>query len=1043
MAQQQQTLLRVQTGKPGYNPTAPYWYSGQTYYYNDLATYSGVTYIANYIDNAIYSGQSNTNQIPLNNPVWWANTGSYEILDTYSSIPLSVTKTYAELQDIGSRTSDNSINVILPGTKKNNRFFENFFDVDVSSLYFNATFKYRMDVLINDEPYFSGYIRLNKISVLDTKIEYDVSLYNTVGNLYGDIGNKLLKDLNFNDADYNFNHVFDLDAVQSGWTFSNFSINSEKPSSFFYPIVHNGYLYTGDTVNISGGSLNSQTRLYTSTSPIGSYNTYNDFVSAGGLSGRINSPKYGLFDNQLKPALSVWNLLKLMFKTYGYSIKSDFFNTPWMKSLYMYGYFSSNETKFTMELQNQPLILPQGTILNTFETFVSETTGHCNNGNIDYPILKQAVNIQLVDAQTNQPFISDRYITSGVTFNQTQVQTVIVDGNPTVKTTTYYNAFNREFTIYPGQSLAQVPYLHWDYDCATNTSIFNYFAGFSDPNANNKVFINDGDFVDFSLLIDPIHKQIDFLSSIAKKFNLVFITDQSKPYEITIEPFEFYIGTGNIWDWTNKLSFDKGFTVEPALNYIESTLMITDLEDGDYGNQQFKDKNNRIYGQLIKNNPTNFKSQEKKIETIFSAEVFRQWDPKSLTASNGNIKIPLGINYAGSSSSSNTSSGSEVTNWNYTGVKTKPKLLYYLGNANIFADQLGEVYDSTKSYKSYLAWIASSDNLTQNGNENVPLISNTIPIGVQDQVKSSEGFENDACCLLFNSESTIAVDAITNTYNSSTNQSIYNLFYKNRVNNLYDPNTRFISGQFYLKLNDYKNLKPNDLIKIKDQYFIWNKIDNYNLTNTELTKVELVQINNETSTYPTRYFKYFYGDNTGVTFTMKTDFTNPNLLKTLNGWSVFYDFYSGLIYGSSSPSSGITSTIYATVLPKINGTSFVGYIPYTIVEITKSEYYNSGYCDWINDTLMYQHVFQSISYPSTISYAFGSAMPTYWRNSANTKEGFNIFIDMASFYSSASTNGITIASSTYYGQSVCGGKLLSTELSENINTQNNDNILTN
>ena len=32
---------------------------------------------------------------------------------------------------------------------------------------------------------------------------------------------------------------------------------------------------------------------------------------------------------------------KLIFKTYGYTIKSDFFNTPWMKTLYMYGYFKS------------------------------------------------------------------------------------------------------------------------------------------------------------------------------------------------------------------------------------------------------------------------------------------------------------------------------------------------------------------------------------------------------------------------------------------------------------------------------------------------------------------------------------------------------------------------------------------------------------------------------------------------------------------------------------------------------------------------------
>ena len=102
----------------------------------------------------------------------------------------------------------------------------------------------------------------------------------------------------------------------------------------------------------------------------------------------------------------------------------------------------------------------------------------------------------------------------------------------------------------------------------------------------------------FSLVVDHLIKQIDVLSSIAKKFNLVFVPDPDVKNQIIIEPFSYYIGTGDIWDWTDKLSFDKGFTVEPALNYIESSLIMTDMEDGDYGNQQFKVLQNRIYGQF-------------------------------------------------------------------------------------------------------------------------------------------------------------------------------------------------------------------------------------------------------------------------------------------------------------------------------------------------------------------------------------------------------------------------------------------------------------
>ena len=47
----------------------------------------------------------------------------YTVLDLYSAIPIKINKSFAELQDIGSKNSDYSIGLALPGSKKNNRFF--------------------------------------------------------------------------------------------------------------------------------------------------------------------------------------------------------------------------------------------------------------------------------------------------------------------------------------------------------------------------------------------------------------------------------------------------------------------------------------------------------------------------------------------------------------------------------------------------------------------------------------------------------------------------------------------------------------------------------------------------------------------------------------------------------------------------------------------------------------------------------------------------------------------------------------------------------
>ena len=113
-----------------------------------------------------------------------------------------------------------------------------------------------------------------------------------MADLFGKIGNKLMTDLDFSGG---FNHTFMLRNVANYETnpFSN-----DDPPKYFYPIVHNGYEYSGDTVNVSG-STSGTTRLYTSTK-VGSYSDYSQAYADGVKRYRINSPEDGIYDNQLK-----------------------------------------------------------------------------------------------------------------------------------------------------------------------------------------------------------------------------------------------------------------------------------------------------------------------------------------------------------------------------------------------------------------------------------------------------------------------------------------------------------------------------------------------------------------------------------------------------------------------------------------------------------------------------------------------------------------------------------------------------------------------
>ena len=895
----------------------------------------------------------------------------YTNLDLYSAIPIKINKSFAELQDIGSKNSDYSIGLALPGTKKNNRFFESFFNVDSQSLYFNATQKVLCNVLIDNSAYFTGYMRLNKVSVLNSKVEYDVTLFSTIGNLFGDIGNNLLKDLNFDDPDYTFNHTFDyytsiVDPFEN--QSSNFGRKNEKPFMYYYPIVHNGYEYTGSTVNVSGGTAEQQTRLYTSTLPIGS------FPSVTGLTGykpfRINSygADQGLIDNQLKPALSIWGLIKLIFKTYGYSITSDFMNTPWMKTLYMYGYYGSEKTKFSYKIDTIQSLPLEGVELIYSGSTVPGTP-------LSIIVCKRGTGIPCYSTQ-DVPYAFANM------FPYTERGTI--PANTSGLTITAVEGFDFGFES-GGVPVADISTLKYT------------------PKAvGDSVSFVDGDFVNFNLVVDENIKQIDLLSSIAKKFNLVFIPDPDNPKNIIIESYPYYVGTGNIYDWTPKLSYDKGFTVEPALNFVESNIIWTDQEDGDYGNKQFKDRNKQIYGQKNFYGPTNFKSQEKRIDTIFSPQIMRQWDTADQLGANVSqgIKLPLGINYVGSSSTREVGNTTE-TFFAYKGLKSKPKLFFFLGGANIFLDTLGEAY-ATSGQTTYKISILNSNKTVGRATRTIPIISHTMPMGMSDSKK----INNDSACILFNSEQ--PVDVGVQTYKTYTDNDAYALFYSNRIDNIYNINTRFIKGYFDLKLSDIANLKTNDVIKIQEQFFIVNQINGFNLTNRELTEVELLQYNLNPQSYPTRYFKYQYCDQLGYYFKIKTDFTEPRLIDTQFGWSVFYDQCIGTFTGATTP-TGFTACLKD---PNATGNT---YVPFTISEITQNEYETGGYYDISQDTMV-QEIWNFINIPfPSVEYAFGLGLPSFWINAAGTYEGLNLWANCASFNTTKTTYGITTESSTTYG----------------------------
>jgi uncharacterized delta-60 repeat protein len=805
----------------------------------------------------------------------------YDFLDLYGDIPIKINKSFAELQDIGKKNSDYSIGLSLPGSKKNNRFFESFYNVDSSTLYFDVTKRVQCSVLIDDEAYFTGYMKLNKVSVLNSKVEYDITLFSNVSDLFARIGNNLMKDLNYNDTNFHFNHYFNMWNVASTWAQNGLQSQYEVPSLWMYPVVHNGYNYTADTesravVDVSGATSGS-TRLFTSTK-VGTFSSVANFYSNQGKNYFINSPVNPILDNQLKPSLNIWGLTQLLFNSYGYRIKSQFLNSPWFKLLYMYGYFSSQATKFSYKFNKAEILtIDNVDILPRLEA-------------------DRTIKAYVVKKGTGTPCVCNQDIT--VTFTVK---------NKILPIFTY----NIPQTIQAGYYGVQYQYdnsLFYSRTSCNIATISGQQLRYQPRTPNTEVAFEEGEYVNFSTVMDDKIKQIDFISSLAKKFNLMFVPNPNDPFEIIVEPYDFYMGTGNIVDWTDKMSFDKGFTVEPAINYIESEILLTDQEDGDDGNKQFKDRNNKIYGQKNYYGPTAFKSQEKKIDTMFSPQIIRKWDT--------NIKLPLGVNYAQSTETEKVGDNEMVVSL-YKGLKSKPKLMFNLGNFSPFLDTIGESFTANNVNTFFFRLSPSNGTNLQStayGPYLSPMVSHTLPIGNPDDNKIT----NDSLSILFNSEEMANLGDGISTFSAYTKNDAYETFYSTRINNIYDRNTRFLNGNFDLKLSDVKNLRPNDIIKINEQYFYLNKLDGYNLTNIELTKAELVQTTVAPREFPERYFFYQYCGSSDV-YKFKTYYNGEQNLsgnlyfgekltgirRTYYYWSIFYDYMIGALGGSAS---GLTAS---------------------------------------------------------------------------------------------------------------------------------------
>jgi hypothetical protein len=282
----------------------------------------------------------------------------------------------------------------------------------------------------------------------------------------------------------------------------------------------------------------------------------------------------------------------------------------------------------------------------------------------------------------------------------------------------------------------------------------------------------------------PDMKQIDFITSIQKMFNLVFVADKTLPNTLRIEPMVEYIASGNTLNWSQKLDLSKDIMYSPTTDLQKSKFSFTYTEDGDFFNSVYKD-NGRIYGRYEVTESdfeviNEFATGEEKVELAFAST-------PSAPVENTNVVVPFFTNAEGQF------------------VQPKPRILYYF--ADFFVNMYDEVSDSVivtavKCLNNYSTMNATVSDKDLNFAPEVPI--HTI---------------------------------IANPY-----ENLYNRWWRNYYRELFDGQARILEGMFALTLNDVFTFQFSDKIWIIDSWWRVLEIQGYVVGEQDLTKVKLIRV---------------------------------------------------------------------------------------------------------------------------------------------------------------------------------------------------------
>lgn len=284
----------------------------------------------------------------------------------------------------------------------------------------------------------------------------------------------------------------------------------------------------------------------------------------------------------------------------------------------------------------------------------------------------------------------------------------------------------------------------------------------------------------------PDIRQIDFVKDILNMHCCAVVPDTNKPNVLNIVPLVDYVNSGNTLDWTNKLDISKDITLLPTTDKQKRNLLFTYKNGGDRASKFFVD-NGRTYG-------------EYKIDGYTVNE-----NDKVNDFANGELKIQLT-------------------------AESNPA--YYIAGTSLVVSKY--INENKQFVAPNLRFVYMSDS-------GIVKMYNEKADEVQDANVLTTSHYSNSYADINDYDLNFSPEVALHVIESNPYRNLFNLYWRDYLNELYSPKARILEAFFALDILDVQSFSFADKVWIKDSYWRILEIQDYKVGMNESTKVVLLK----------------------------------------------------------------------------------------------------------------------------------------------------------------------------------------------------------